>query len=180
MIAAVEERARAALGPGKHVALMSGNDLYFEPGVYEQLLAKPGALDAIVKALASRPGVDRVFRGEQLRDAAHAVDPLMRAAALSYFSGRSGDLIIALKAGWMFLGGGTTHYTATPDDQRVPILFMGRGVKPGEYSRAATPADVAPTLAAICGITMRQAEGHVLREALTFAPGPVSVPGSSP
>jgi len=170
LIDAVEERARAALGPGKHVALMSGNDLYFEPGVYKELLAEPGALDAIVKALASRPGVAKVFRGEQLRDAGHAVDPLMRAAALSYFSGRSGDLIVALKAGWILTSGGTTHGSANSDDQRVPILFMGRGVKPGEYSRAATPADVAPTLAAVCGITMRRAEGHILREALAFAP----------
>ena len=70
----------------------------------------------------------------------------------------------------MSAGSGTEHDSANPDDQRVPILFMGRGIKPGEYSQPATPADVAPTLAAMCGITMRQAEGHVLREALTFAP----------
>ncbi|PYR29390.1 MAG: hypothetical protein DMF92_12060 [Acidobacteria bacterium] len=170
MIDAVEERARAALGPGKHVAVMSGNDLYFETGVYEALRAKPGALDAVVEALASRPGVARVFRSEQLRDAVHAADPLLRAAALSYFPGRSGDLILAAKPGWMSAGSGTEHDSANPDDQRVPILFMGRGIKPGEYSQPATPADVAPTLAAVCGITMRQAEGHVLREALTFAP----------
>jgi predicted AlkP superfamily pyrophosphatase or phosphodiesterase len=179
MIEAVEERVRAALGPGKYVPAMSGNDLYFEPGVYAALRAKPGALDAVVAALASRPGVARVFRGEQLRDAAHAADPLLRAAALSYFPGRSGDLIVALKPGWMSSGSGTTHHSATPDDQRVPILFMGRGIKPGVYSQAATPADVAPTLAAICGITMRQAEGHALREALTFAPGPGSAASSS-
>jgi predicted AlkP superfamily pyrophosphatase or phosphodiesterase len=179
MIDAVEERARAALGPGKHVAAMSGNDLYFEPGVYEGLRAKPGGLDAVVDALRSRPGVARVFRSEQLRDAAQAADPLLRAAALSYFPGRSGDLIVAPKAGWMFGAAGTTHGSANPGDQRVPILFMGRGIKPGEYSQAATPADVAPTLAALCGITMRQAQGHVLREALTVAPGPVSARSSA-
>ena len=179
MIEAVEERTRAALGPGKYVPVMSGNDLYFEPGVYEDLRAKPGALDAVVAALASRPGVARVFRGEQLRDAANAADPLLRAAALSYYPGRSGDLIVAPKPGWMFSGRGTTHGSASADDQRVPLVFMGRGIKPGEYSEAATPADLAPTLAAMCGITMSHAEGHVLLEALTFAPETVSARSSA-
>ena len=41
---------------------------------------------------------------------------------------------------------GTTHGSANADDQRVPVLFLGHGIKPGKYSQAATPADLAPTL----------------------------------
>jgi len=44
---------------------------------------------------------------------------------------------------------------------------MGRGVKPGEYARPVTPADIAPTLAELCGVTMSKAEGHPLQEALS-------------
>ena len=58
------------------------------------------------------------------------------------------------------------HGTATADDQHVPILLMGFGVKPGQYQQAATPADVAPTLAAICGVTLPRADGHALTMAL--------------
>ena len=87
----------------------------------------------------------RVFRSEEVRDAADAKDPLLRAAALSYFPGRSGDLIIATRPGWMISAAGTTHGSATPDDQRVPLLFLGRGVKPGRCEEPATPADLAPT-----------------------------------
>jgi hypothetical protein len=61
----------------------------------------------------------------------------------------------------MISAGGTTHGSATPDDQRVPILFLGAGIKPGKYQEAATPADLAPTLAAIAGLAMK-AEGHPL------------------
>jgi hypothetical protein len=64
------------------------------------------------------------------------------------------------------------HGTASADDQAVPILLMGRGVKPGQYLQPVTPADVAPTLAAICGVTLRQAEGHALTMALRSAPRP--------
>src|SRR5439155_12619221 len=108
-----------------------------------------------------RPGVQRVFLAEEIRDATQSKDPLVRAAALSYFPGRSGDIVIVPKPGWMISAAGTTHGSATPDDQRVPLLFLGAGIKPGAYQDAATPADLTPTLAAIVGVTMK-AEGHAL------------------
>jgi hypothetical protein len=122
----------------------------------------PAAISAAVAALAARPGILRVFRSEEVRDAADAKDPLLRAAALSYFPGRSGDLIIATRPGWMISAAGTTHGSATPDDQRVPLLFLGRGVKPGRCEEPATPADLAPTLAALVGVKLLKTDGHPL------------------
>jgi hypothetical protein len=40
-------------------------------------------------------------------------------------------------------------------------MFLGAGIKPGKYQDAATPADLAPTLAALVGLSMT-AEGHAL------------------
>lgn len=161
---AIERQLVPALGPGKHVALENGNDVYFEPAVLVKLQASPTLMDAVVSAIAAVPGIQRVFRAEQARLGAKSDDPLLRAAALSYAPGRSGDVIIVPESGWMFraVGAGTTHATANADDQRVPILLFGRGVKAGQHPEAATPADVAPTLAALCGITMPSAEGHTL------------------
>ena len=51
-------------------------------------------------------------------------------------------------------------------DQRVPVLLFGGSIKAGRYEQAATPADVAPTLARVAGIKMGRAEGRVLTEAL--------------
>jgi predicted AlkP superfamily pyrophosphatase or phosphodiesterase len=161
IIDAVNQALLPALGQGRHVTALSTNDLYFEPGVYDRVRRTPGAISAAVGAIAARPGVQRVFRSEDVRDASKSTDPLLRAAALSYFPGRSGDLIIASKPGWMISAAGTTHGSAHPDDQRVPLLFLGQGVKPGKYQRPATPADLAPTLAAIIGISFK-AEGHPL------------------
>ena len=59
------------------------------------------------------------------------------------------------------LGRGHHAWIASPDDQRVPILLLGRGVKPGTYQDEATPADLTPTLAAIAGFAMK-AEGRPL------------------
>jgi hypothetical protein len=49
----------------------------------------------------------------------------------------------------------------------VPVLLMGWGIRPGQYFNHATPADIAPTLAALCGITLATRDGHVLADALT-------------
>ena len=159
---AVEQVVRPVLGDGKHVTVVSSNDLYFEPGVYDTIRKSPTLIDAVIAAVTARPGIQRVFRSERLRGAATSSDPLLRAAALSYVPGRSGDLILAAKPGWMFSASGTTHGSATDDDQRVPILFMGHGIKPGTYLQPATPADIAPTLAVMSGISLSKAEGHPL------------------
>ncbi len=166
MAALIDARAQAALGPGKYLARITGNDIYFEPGMYDKLAAAPVAMDAILEAVRHSPGIATVFRGEEVRGASSSGDLMLRAAALSYFQGRSGDLILVPKAGWMTGVSGTTHGTASDDDQRVPVLFFGAGVKPGKYSQAVTPADVTPTLADICGVSMPRAEGRALRQAL--------------
>ncbi len=163
---AIESAAQAALGAGKYVAIVNGNDVYFEPGMYKKVAGSPEAMHAVNRAVKMLPGVADVFRAEDVRGAANSKNPLLRAAALSYFPGRSGDLILVPKPGWMFSASGTTHGTASPDDQRVPVLFYGAGIKRGIYLDPATPADVAPTLAAVVGVKLTGAEGHALTSEL--------------
>jgi predicted AlkP superfamily pyrophosphatase or phosphodiesterase len=167
--ALVEAKASAAAGPGKYIAVVNGNDVYFEPRMYDSLTAKPAAIQSVVDALKHVPGIVDVFRAEDVRGGAGSKNPLLRAAALSYFPGRSGDLILVPKPGWMFSTSGTTHGTASEDDQRVPVIFMGTGIRHGQYQDAATPGDIAPTLAEIAGVHLTGAEGHALTHALTSA-----------
>ena len=159
---AIEKVLRPSLGESHHVTVVDGNDLYFEPGVYNRIRKSSTLLNAVVAAIANQAGVERVYQSEQVRSAATSGDPLLRAAALSYVPGRSGDLILALKPRWMFSAAGTTHGSASADDQRVPILLMGHGIRPGTYQQAVSPADIAPTLAALAGVSLPKAEGHPL------------------
>ncbi len=161
IVDAIETTLKPKLGAGRHVTVLNTNDIYFEPGVYDKILKDRQLTAALIAAIAAQPGVQRVFRSEEIRGADKSTDRLLRAAALSYFPGRGGDLVFAAKPGWMISSAGTTHGSASADDQRVPILFYGRGVKPGTYQDAATPADLTPTLAALSGLTMK-AEGHPL------------------
>jgi predicted AlkP superfamily pyrophosphatase or phosphodiesterase len=165
----IEAKIGPVLGAGKHVAMLDGRDmnLYFAPGVYEKLLAAPPLMKDLVEAIESAPGVRRAYRAEQLRQAdPSSSDDWLPAAALSYVDGRSGDIVITLRPGWISSADAATHGTATDDDQRVPIIFAGADIKPGHYDQAVTPADIAPTLARLCGVALPHAEGKALTAAL--------------
>lgn len=164
--AIVEDRARAALGAGRYVARANGNDVYFAPGMYEKVAGSPAAMQSVIDGLKHSPGIADVLRAEQVRGAASSSDRVVRAAALSYFQGRSGDLILVPKPGWMFVANGTTHGTASEDDQRVPVILFGKGIKHAVLTTPATPADIAPTFAAMLGVSLPAAEGHPLTDAL--------------
>ena len=160
--------------PKPSVAYVNGCDIYFAPGVYDKLLHDHEAMQAVVKAALSQPGVAAVYRDDELKDRPATQSTLHRAMALSYFPGRSGDLFIVPKPYWLMDSTptgksrtyGTGHGVPYNYDQHVPVIFMGFGIQPGEYLQSVTPADIAPTLAALCGITLAPRDGHVLSEAL--------------
>jgi hypothetical protein len=163
----LEVAVAAELGPGNHVAEIYFTDVYLRDGVLARLRAKPGALERVAGAVRGEPGVLAVFAADELGDAAALAekDPLRRAAALSYFAGRSGDLVLVPKAYWLTVSAGTTHGTQNEYDQRVPMVLFGGRVKAGRYERGVSPADLAVTLAGIVGVSLKEAEGGVLGEA---------------
>jgi len=159
-----------AFGPGKYVARMNYTNLYFLPGVFDRVTAQRGLLETLMQAIGQVPGVFRVIDSRTLDPHAVASDPYVQATALSEFPGRSGDLIVVPKMNWIWVptapGDPTTHGTSYPYDQRVPLLLMGTGVRPGRYEQSATPADIAPTLAKIAGVALPGATGRALDEAI--------------
>jgi arylsulfatase A-like enzyme len=166
---AINQLTGDSIGDANAVAAMIDGDISFTAAAYEKLRKKPDALDAIVRAISATPGVARVFRPEELRPLPQTPDAILRAAALSYVPGRSGDLIVALKPYWIFSdsAGGTTHGSANLYDQRVPVFFYGAGIHPGIFLSNSSPADIAPTLAYLCGITLARVDGHLLADAVT-------------
>ena len=152
-------------GPGTHVASVTASGVYFARGVYSQLTENPRALAAAIDALQTSPGVARVVRRETLVAARESADPDERAAALSFHPERSGDVMYTLKPYWIS-GNAASHGTANLYDRRVPLILYGAGIRPGQYAGAATPADLAPTLARLVGVTLARPDGRVLTDAL--------------
>jgi predicted AlkP superfamily pyrophosphatase or phosphodiesterase len=167
--AAIDAALKSGLGgDDSMLARISTNDVYFKPGVYERLKAKPDALKLVIDHVNALSGIARVFTSDEIATAAARTsdDPQVRAAALSYFRGRSGDLTVILKENWEMTGSGTTHGTLYGYDQRVPVILYGTGIAPGVHEEPATPADIAPTIASIVGVALPSPDGHVLATAL--------------
>jgi predicted AlkP superfamily pyrophosphatase or phosphodiesterase len=166
---------------------IGGTGVYFTPGTYDKLKSEPEALRAVLHAMLSVPGVEAVYRAEDLASRPSTMDPMEIEQSNSYFSSRSGDLILVPKPYWLWdytepgasRDYGATHGAPYAYDQRVPVLFMGYGIQPGEHFEAVTPTDIAPTLAALCGVTLVVSDGHILSEALK-TPRPVHVASHAP
>ena len=179
----LNERIEKALEPFNYpkpaVARIAGNELYFAPGVYDKLRQDPAAKKALQDAVERTPGVAGLFWAEELSGGVKSVSTTRTAAELSYFAGRSGDVFVLQQPYWLSDSSaeGTKRYTGTGHgtpyfyDQRVPILLMGFGIKPGEYFEAATPADIAPTFGALTGVTLATRDGRALSEALVTRSG---------
>jgi predicted AlkP superfamily pyrophosphatase or phosphodiesterase len=174
----LQDRIETALEPFNYpkpvVVRISGSDVYFAQGIYERLKNDASAVRAMLEAVRTQPGVAAVYRAEELQDRPATDSAVRNAMAVSYFPGRSGDLFIVPKPYWLMdstpVGKareyGTGHGTPYNYDQHVPVLLMGFGIQPGEYYGRITPADIAPTLALLCEITLAPHDGRVLSEAL--------------
>ncbi len=183
----VEKALESFNYPKPSVARIVGSEVFFANGVYEKLASDPKALKAVLDAIRTAPGVTAVYRAEELQNRPATQSPTVRAFALSYFPGRSGDLFILPKPYWLMDGTpagktrsyGTSHVSPYNYDQHVPVLLMGFGIQPGQYFQPITPADIAPTFGALCGITLASRDGHALAEALK-KPVAISPPAKSP
>ena len=181
-LAAVKTNIEAALAPFHYpspaVADVDDADVFFEPGVYQKLLADSQAMQAVIDAIKKVPGVETVYRADQLDGWPATEDPIRRAESDSFFAARSGDLLIVPKPYWSWdftppgrkREVGAMHGSPYYYDQHVPLLFMGHGIQPGVYYAPATPEDIAPTLAELCGITLSSRDGRILGEILRKSP----------
>jgi arylsulfatase A-like enzyme len=165
--AVIEKVLAPLLGPGKYVANASYTDIYFEKTALKRMKKDPAVKTAVLDALRAMTGIRAAYTADEMLapDARSSSDPLKRAAALNYFPGRSGDVIIVPHENWILSTSATTHGTLYPYDQHVPLIFYGAGVKKGRFTVDASPADVAPTLGALAGIPFRTSDGHERKEA---------------
>jgi predicted AlkP superfamily pyrophosphatase or phosphodiesterase len=157
------------------VSKIDGANVYFTPDTYAKLKSDAHGLQTVIDAIQGAPGVARVYQAEEVDDRPATRNPMRDAEAAGFFKSRSGDLLIVPKPYWIWdysapgkpgRSGGTSHGTPYFYDQRVPVILMGSGIRRGKYYGPATPGDIAPTLATLCGITLATHDGRTLAEAL--------------
>jgi len=123
----------------------------------------------VVSAALTVSGVARGFsRTQLLRGETSITDPIERRVLHGFYPSRSGDVVLVAEP-YKYLGDTlpATHGSPYSYDTHVPTIIMGPGINPGRYFEPATPADIAPTLAAVLRVTPpTSATGRVLIEAI--------------
>jgi predicted AlkP superfamily pyrophosphatase or phosphodiesterase len=117
--------------------------------------------EAVIKV----PGVARYFTRAQLENnSISSADPLARRVQHGFYSQRSGDVIIVYEPYSIQFDppddptdprSSATHGSPYSYDTHVPLIIMGRGFAARRYTQAATPADIAPTLAHVLSLERR-------------------------
>ena len=99
-------------------------------------------------------GVAGAWTNSELMAANPNASDLEKMMRRSFRSDRTGDVPIALKRGYVFdfSGTGATHGQPVEEDQHVPVMFWGRGVRAGRYETRAAPTDIAKTLGSLVGV----------------------------
>jgi predicted AlkP superfamily pyrophosphatase or phosphodiesterase len=154
-----------------------GNGFMFDSGVLE--LDRPALAmakidqDSLVESVRSAflkvPGVARAERISRLAQRDTVNDNVAR-RWLHMFSDESDAALVVSLAPynyWLASYYQAQHGSPNDPDARVPIIFYGRSIRPGRYSEFARVVDMAPTLAAILGVTPQERlDGHTLQHAL--------------
>jgi len=153
---------------------------YYHPYIYlnRQLVADNGidqALleNAVAAELLKFDGVAAAVSSTALRTASVPDTMMNRSILRNFHPKRSGDIFVVFEPNVFIndfdgLTVASTHGSPWRYDTFVPVIFAGAGLKPQSVSRAITPYDIAPTLAAYLGVKPPSASiGNPLAEVLS-------------
>ena len=108
----------------------------------------------IAEALTDFDGINLAVSTKSM--AAETGNPLIERVRNNQHLTRSGDIYIIQEPYWFLFDEGPIagmHGSPWRYDTHVPIMFAGQGIKAQRISRLVHPVDVAPTMAALLGMT---------------------------
>ncbi len=154
-------------------------EAYFHPYIYlnqnlirEKKLNQAEIEKVVAAELMKFKGVAYAVSSTALRTASLPDTVMMRSILSNFHQKRSGDIYLVYEPDVFIndfdgLKVTTTHGSPWRYDTFVPVIFAGAGLSPAKNSRAITPYDIAPTLAAYLGVkTPSGAIGNPLAEVL--------------
>jgi predicted AlkP superfamily pyrophosphatase or phosphodiesterase len=168
-----EEIVAAANKAGQRFGIDEVVRFFFRPYLYlndEKITA--AKLDhaqveqAIAKALTNFEGINLAVSTKSLATQQH--NPLLEQVRRNQHLRRSGDIYIIQEPYWFLFDEGpiaNMHGSPWRYDTHVPIIFAGPGIDVQTIHRRVHPVDVAPTIAAILGMSPpAAAQGTSLKE----------------
>ena len=163
---AVQQELSEKYGPGKWVLGKSGPSPYLDHKlIAEKNLNLEEVQTTAAQAVRELPHIARVFTREDLRKGLAQNDQVGRRVQNGFFYQRATDLVIVPEPFYLFEKSGTSHGTPYNYDSHVPVVFMGPGIRAGNYNDRVAVNDIAPTLSTYLEIEVPSgASGRVLDE----------------
>ncbi|MHC5005825.1 MAG: alkaline phosphatase family protein [Planctomycetota bacterium] len=173
VLAAVDRIAKKEFGLDETVRF------YYRPFLYLDMdrIASAGldpdvVREAVADALTREPGVHLAVTRRGLDERPDSM--LLRMIRNNFHATRAGDIYIVQEPYWFNFERGPVavmHGSPWSYDTHVPVIFSGPGIPAGVIYRPAQPVDVAPTLAALLGMSPpASAQGTVLPEVFGNTP----------
>ncbi len=166
---AAENALDKSLGEEKWVLAFSNGNIYLDEAVIERRkIAVEEAERVASQAVVKIDGVAECFLRSQILSGRLPQTKIARSVANGFHAQRNGNLVVVPQP-FFFIAEGiaTTHGTPYVYDTHVPVIFYGAGVMAGAYNDASSPADIAPTLAALLRIEIpSNSVGRILSEVI--------------
>jgi hypothetical protein len=155
-------------GPGEWILPGAITTPYLNLDLIRTRTLDPAAVERVAAdAVRAEEHIARVYTWHELLNGAVQHDRIGEAISAGFYSPRSPDLFILQEPYYLFETTGTSHGTPYEYDTHVPLIFFGRGIRPGTYSFPVAMNDAAPTLAAILGVAEPSGSaGHILTQIL--------------
>ncbi|MEH6512878.1 alkaline phosphatase PafA [Maribacter arcticus] len=132
----------------------SNNQIFLDHKVVKNLDLNLAEVEVeIAQEILGYDGMDRVYTANQMWNNEYTTG-IPYILQNGYNQKRSGDVLVVLKPGFISYGTtGSKHGSPQIYDTHTPLLFYGKGIKPGStVSRTEIP-DIAPTIAVLLGIS---------------------------
>jgi len=155
ILSAVERISEKRFGIGGFIRFYYRPYLYLDRERIEKAGLKPDEVrEALAAALTLEPGIHIAATRRMLESWPDR--KLFEQIRNNYHPVRSGDIYIVQEPYWFNFDKGPVvnmHGSPWNYDTHVPIIFSGPGISAGITYRRVQPADVAPTLAALLGMS---------------------------
>jgi len=156
-----DEIVAAANKAGKQLGINEVVRFFFRPYLYlndeminNAKLDRSQVEQAIASALTDFEGINLAVSTDSL--ATQQGNPLREQVRRNHHDTRSGDIYVIQEPYWFLFDEGpiaAMHGSPWRYDTHVPIIFSGPGIDAQTIQRRVHPVDVAPTLAALLGMT---------------------------
>lgn len=136
------------------IANISNNQVFLDYDVVDQNgIDRKELQEAIANFAIQYDRVNEVFIRAQL-EATSFTEKIAAAVDQGFDQKRSGDVVIVLEPSVIsYSATGSTHGTGNSYDTHVPLIFYGKGIRQGSTVRRTEIVDIAPTIAALLGIS---------------------------